>query len=83
MNGTGASRRILVMAGCTTFLAGAGMNVQVRMNAELVIGGAQPIGVALANMAIQLISVVIVVPPPTPIDSPPIRRRLRPRRSLP
>jgi len=61
VNGTGASRRILVMAGCTTFLAGAGMNVQVRMNAELVIGGAQPIGVALANMAIQLISVVIVV----------------------
>ena len=36
------------------------MNVQVRMNAELVIGGAQAIGVALVNMAIQLASVIVI-----------------------
>lgn len=57
---SGPSRRILVFAVCSTYLAGAGMNVQVRMNAELVIGGAQPVGVALANMVIQLASVVII-----------------------
>ena len=60
MTGTVASRRTLVIAACTTYIAGAGMNVQVRMNAELVIGGAQPVGVALANMAIQLVSVVVI-----------------------
>lgn len=57
---SGPSRRILVIAGTTTYLAGVGMNVQVRMNAELVIGGGQPIGVALANMLIQLASVGVI-----------------------
>ncbi len=60
MNGAVTSRRTLLIAASTTFLAGAGMNVQIRMNAELVIGGAQPIGVALANMALQLVSVLVI-----------------------
>lgn len=54
------AQRGLIIALLTTFFAGMGMNAQVRMNGQLVIGGAQPIGVAMTNMLIQLAAVLVI-----------------------
>lgn len=50
---------IVAVAVVTTFLASVGVNLQIRANGQLVVGGAHPMTVALVNMGLQFLVIVI------------------------
>lgn len=58
---TGRLPGVLVVAIITTFLASVGVNLQIRANGQLVVGGAHPMTVAMVNMGLQLAAVLFAV----------------------
>lgn len=54
-------KNFILVPVASTLLASAAVNLQVRANGQLAVGGAHPLAIALGNMGLQLVAILLVL----------------------